>query len=96
MLATLAECNMHILTSKSQQRVICDTQIYLGHTDTDALHIFRAARVKAELRKQTGNSVPKARNLNDSASNNIGHWESHKQSLILGTVCVCCYSLALE
>ena len=27
MLATLAECNMHYLTSKSQQRVICDTQI---------------------------------------------------------------------
>ena len=35
----------------------------LGHTVTDTLHIFRAARVKAELRKQTGSSVPKARNL---------------------------------
>ncbi len=43
----------------------------LGHTITDTLHIFRAARVKAELRKQTGSSVPKARNLNDSASNTM-------------------------
>ena len=43
----------------------------LSHTVTDTLHIFRAARVKAELRKQTGSSVPKARNLNDSASNNM-------------------------
>ena len=32
------------------------------------MHIFRAARIRAELRKQTGSGVPKARNLNDSAS----------------------------
>ena len=69
MLAMLAECNMHILTSKPQQRVIGDADLI--HTVTDTLHIFRTARVKAELHKQTGSSVPKARNLNDSAINNI-------------------------
>ncbi len=97
MLATVAECNMHILTSKSQQRVICDAQILV--TPSQIHCIFsgpRASNLSCVNKLAAGPSVPKARNLNDSASNNIGHWESHKQSLILGTVYVCCYSLALE
>ena len=54
MLATLAECNMHILNSKSQQRVICDTAYLPGHSR------------QSWVAKQTGSSVPKARNVNDS------------------------------
>ena len=46
--------------------------------------------VKAELRKQTGSSVPKARNLNDSASNNImGTGNLIPQTKPVTVDCVC-------
>ena len=35
----------------------------LGHTVTDTLHIFRAARVKAELCKQTGSIIVRCPSL---------------------------------